>query len=175
MILGTAAYMSPEQARGKPVDRRADIWSFGVVLVEMLTGKQTFTGETVTDILVSVVKEQPALDRLPAGVRRIVARCLEKDPRQRWQAIGDVRIEIEALIANPEGAVEAEQRTAPKPLWKRAIPVAGAVILAAAITGIAVWNLKPSARRLISRFSFVLGDGQRFSNTGRPVVAISPD
>jgi serine/threonine-protein kinase len=91
MILGTEAYMSPEQARGKVVDRRADIWAFGVVFYEMLTGKQTLTGETVTDVLASVVKEQPALDHLPARVRRIVERCLEKDPWQRWQAIGDVR------------------------------------------------------------------------------------
>jgi len=75
MILGTAAYMSPEQARGKPVDKRADVWAFGVVLYEILTGRQTFTGETVTDVLASVVKEQPALDRLPGRVRAIVERC----------------------------------------------------------------------------------------------------
>jgi serine/threonine-protein kinase len=78
MILGTAAYMSPEQARGKPVDKRADIWAFGVVLYEMVTGRQAFTGETVTDVLASVVKEQPALDRLPGRVRTIAERCCRK-------------------------------------------------------------------------------------------------
>jgi serine/threonine protein kinase len=175
MILGTAAYMSPEQARGKSVDRRADIWAFGVVLFEMLTGKQTFTGETVTDVLASVVKEQPALDHLPARVRRIVARCLEKDPRQRWQAIGDVRLEIEALLADPGGVSDASQRTEPRPLWKLAIPVLLAAILAAAIGGVMAWNFKPSTPPSVSRFSVVLGEGQLFTNTGRPVVAISPD
>jgi serine/threonine protein kinase len=174
MILGTAAYMSPEQARGKVADRRADIWAFGVVLYEMLTGRQTFTGETITDVLASVVKEQPALDHLPARVRRIVERCLQKDPRQRWQAIGDVRLEIEALLADP-GGVSDVSRTAPRPLWKRAIPVLAAAILAAAIGGMIAWNFKPSTHQSVSRFTVVLGEGQLFTNSGRPVVAISPD
>ena len=85
LILGTAAYMSPEQARGKKVDRRADIWAFGVVLWEMLTGHKLFEGETVSDVLASVLKETPSLDALPSdlppSVRRVVARCLERDPR----------------------------------------------------------------------------------------------
>jgi serine/threonine-protein kinase len=173
MILGTAAYMSPEQARGKTVDRRADIWAFGVVLYEMFTGKQTFTGETITDVLASVVKEQPALDHLPARVRRIVERCLQKDPRQRWQAIGDVRLEIEALLADPDG--DANPRTDARPLWKRAIPVLVAAILAAVIGGVIAWNFKPSAPPFVSRFTVVLGEGQLFTNSGRSVVAISPD
>jgi serine/threonine protein kinase/roadblock/LC7 domain-containing protein len=175
MILGTAAYMSPEQARGKTVDRRSDIWAFGLVLYEMLTGKQTFTGETVTDVLASVVKEQPPLDTLPTRVRRIVERCLQKDPRQRWQAIGDVRLEIEALLADPGGVSDANQPTASRPLWKRAIPVLAAAILAAGIGATTVWNFKPSAPASITRFAVALGGGQSFTNTGRSVVAISPD
>ena len=176
MILGTAAYMSPEQARGKAVDRRADIWAFGAVLHEMLTGKQTFAGETITDVLASVVKEQPALDRLPGRVRMIVERCLQKDPRQRWQSIGDVRIEIEALLRNPGEMVETEQRTAPQPLWTRAIPILATAILASAITaGVAIWKFKPSTAPPVSRFTVALGEGQQFTNSGRPVVAISPD
>ena len=175
MILGTAAYMSPEQARGKPVDRRADIWAFGVVLYEMFTGKQMFTGETITDILASVVKEQPVLNQLPAPVRMIVERCLQKDPRQRWQSIGDVRVLIEALLSDPGKILEAEQRHAPGPLWKRAIPVAFAAILACAITaGVAVWVLRP-APAPVMRFSVPLGQGQLFTNTGRRDIAISPD
>src|SRR5258707_14405877 len=75
MILGTAAYMSPEQARGKPVDKRADIWAFGVVLYEMLTGEKIFHGETITDLIASVVKEQPDLERVPAQVRRLLRKC----------------------------------------------------------------------------------------------------
>ena len=89
MILGTAAYMSPEQARGQIVDRRADIWAFGVLLYEMLTGKQLFHGETVSDILAGVLKDEPALDQVPAKVRPLLRRCLEKDPKKRLQAIGD--------------------------------------------------------------------------------------
>jgi Tol biopolymer transport system component len=98
MILGTAAYMSPEQANGKRADRRADIWAFGVVLYEMLTGKRPFTGETTAEMLSSVMKDQPSLEGLPAPVRPLIARCLEKNPRQRLQAIGEARIALE----NPE-------------------------------------------------------------------------
>ncbi len=91
MILGTAAYMAPEQARGKEnVDKRADIWAFGVVLYELLTGKRLFTGEDVTEILASVVKEQPDLQRAPVKVRRLLRKCLEKDPKKRLRDIGDV-------------------------------------------------------------------------------------
>src|SRR6202158_1082086 len=89
MILGTAAYMSPEQARGQSVDRRSDIWAFGVLLYEMLTGKQLFHGNTVSDILASVLKDEPNLEQVPAKVRPLLRRCLEKEPRKRLQAIGD--------------------------------------------------------------------------------------
>ena len=95
MILGTAAYMSPEQARGKTVDKRADIWAFGVVLHEMLTGQRLFTGEDITDTLAAVLKTATGLAALPAatpaGLRRLLRRCLEKDPRRRLQAIGEAR------------------------------------------------------------------------------------
>ena len=175
MILGTAAYMSPEQARGKPVDRRADIWAFGVVLFEMLTGRQIFTGETITDVLASVVKERPALNELPAPVRMIVERCLQKDPRQRWQSIGDVRVLIEALLQDPGKILEPEQRTASRPLWKRAIPIVLTGILACAITaGVTVWMLRPTTVSVV-RFSIPLGEGQVFTNTGLRDVAVSPD
>jgi serine/threonine protein kinase len=90
VILGTAAYMSPEQARGKPVDKRADIWAFGCVLYEMLVGKQLFSGEDVTELLAAVVKEQPDLSKIPAEVRRLLQSCLEKDPRKRLRDIGDI-------------------------------------------------------------------------------------
>src|SRR5579863_354093 len=92
MILGTAAYMSPEQARGKPVDKRADIWAFGVVLYEMLTGKQPFHGETVSDTLAAVLTKEPDWEQVPAKVRRLLEACLQKDPKQRLQAIGDWRL-----------------------------------------------------------------------------------
>src|SRR5271169_72149 len=89
MILGTAGYMSPEQARGKAVDKRADIWAFGVVLLEMLTGKPLFEGETVSDTLAQVLTQEPDLEQAPAKVRRLLKKCLEKDPKQRLRDIGD--------------------------------------------------------------------------------------
>ncbi len=101
MILGTAAYMAPEQARGRPVDRRADIWAFGVVLYEMLTGKRLFQGEDITDTLASVVKEKPDLSAVPTRVRRLLQSCLEKDPKKRLQAIGDMRLLLDEAEPAP--------------------------------------------------------------------------
>src|SRR5271168_2494099 len=89
MILGTAAYMSPEQARGKAVDKRADIWAFGVVIFGMLTGQRLFAGETVSDTLAAVIKEEPDWTRVPTKVRRLLKKCLEKDPKKRLRDIGD--------------------------------------------------------------------------------------
>ena len=98
VILGTAAYMSPEQARGKPVDKRADLWAFGVVLYEMLTGVKLFTDETVSDVLAAVLTRQPELEKLrpatPASVRRVLRRCLNKDPNERLHDIADARLEL---------------------------------------------------------------------------------
>ena len=104
MILGTAAYMAPEQAKGKTVDKRADIWAFGVVLYEMLTGSRLFEGETVSDTLASVLKEEPTLDKVPIRARRLVQICLRKDPRQRLHDIGDARLHLdEAPPVAPRG------------------------------------------------------------------------
>jgi serine/threonine protein kinase len=111
VILGTAAYMSPEQARGKAVDKRTDIWAFGCVLYELLTGKQAFHGEDVTDILAAVVRAEPEWQALPAAtplkVRNVLRRCLQKDRRQRFHDAADVRIEIEEALAAPQGAEAA--------------------------------------------------------------------
>ena len=89
VILGTVAYMAPEQARGKPVDKRADIWTFGVVLYEMVTGMKPFSGEDVTDTMATVVKVDPDLSAAPPTLRRLLKRCLQKDPRNRLRDIGD--------------------------------------------------------------------------------------
>src|SRR6187200_2521454 len=90
IILGTAAYMAPEQARGKPVDKRSDIWAFGVVLYEMLTGRRAFEGEDVSSILAAVIQSEPRWDGVPASVRRLLESCLERDPKKRLRDIGDV-------------------------------------------------------------------------------------
>ena len=112
MILGTAAYMSPEQARGSAVDRRADVWAFGVVLWEMLTGMRLFEGATVSDTLASVLRAEPDWNALaqttPRAIRRLLRRCLEKDPKRRLSAIGDARLELDE--ADPPGSGSARQR-----------------------------------------------------------------
>jgi len=104
MILGTAAYMAPEQAKGKSADRRADIWAFGVVFFEMLAGEPLFTGDSAAEIMASAIKEEPNLNRLPAStppaIRRLIERCLNKDPKQRLQAIGEARITLRSPNAD---------------------------------------------------------------------------
>jgi serine/threonine protein kinase/Tol biopolymer transport system component len=110
VILGTAAYMSPEQARGKVADKRADIWAFGVVLFEMLAGKQAFEDETISDMLAAVIKSEPSWDLLPAGIpgsiRKLLRRCLVKDPRLRLRDVGEARITIDECLAGPVAATE---------------------------------------------------------------------
>ena len=96
VVLGTAAYMSPEQARGTPVDRRTDIWAFGVVLYEMLTGQRLFKGDEVGAVLADIIKDEPNLDRVPAGIRPLLQHCLEKDPRKRLRDIGDIGLLLDA-------------------------------------------------------------------------------
>jgi serine/threonine protein kinase len=115
VIMGTAGYMSPEQARGKQVDKRADIWAFGVVLYEMLTGARAFDGEDVAEVLAAVIHKQPDLARLPVEVRSVVERCLRKDPRKRMRDIGDVRMALE------ERPVETAPSEAVNNLTRRAL------------------------------------------------------
>ncbi len=162
VILGTAAYMSPEQARGKPVDKRADIWAFGVVLFEMLTGQRLFQGEDLTETLAAVVKEEPRLEQAPAKVRRLLRKCLEKDPRRRLRDIGDV---WELLEEAPESAPA-----------KARVGIAGwiAAAVLAVIAAIALWGwLRPArpAARIVTHFTTALPEG-----TGPlPGIAVSRD
>ena len=132
VILGTAAYMSPEQARGKTVDRRADIWAFGVVLFEMLTGRAVFAGEDVSETLAFVMTKEPAFDTLPAktplGIRNLLRRCLEKNPRQRLQHIGEARIAIESAGATPDVPVAAKHKSRQRLAW---VVAAVAIVIAA--------------------------------------------
>src|SRR5690348_17702036 len=137
IILGTAAYMSPEQAKGKAVDRRADIWAFGCVLYEMLTGKMAFTGETVTDTLAAVIKSEPDFSQMPKDTplraRVLLQRCLQKEPKQRLRDIGDARISLEEVLSgSPDPVASAPEDAAPNPapLWRRALPWGLAGLLA---------------------------------------------
>jgi Tol biopolymer transport system component len=186
MILGTAAYMAPEQARGKAVDRRADVWSFGVVLFEMLTGKQVFAGETASDSMAAVITREPEWDALPENtptqVRDLLRRCFEKDPRQRLQAIGEGRIAIERAIANPEAsasATSAFRGATPAaieiPLWKRVMPWAVAAGLAV-IAGVAAWkafSVAPPETPVVRRFIVEMPRGQAVYGP-HPGLTISP-
>ena len=136
-ILGTAVYMSPEQARGKAVDKRTDIWAFGCVLFEMLTGRPVFEGETVSDVLGAIIHKEPDWEKLPANtpaaIRRLLRRCLAKDAHQRLHDIADARLEIEATLHEP--SVELPRRdsvpAASKRMWI-AVSVLATVIAAAA-------------------------------------------
>ncbi len=130
VILGTASYMAPEQARGKTVDKRADIWAFGCVLYEMLGGRKPFDGETATDIIAAIVRAEPDVNKLPAGtpprLRELVRRCLVKDPRERLRDIGDARIELERAFDEPLGAVTApSSATRASSSWLAAALVGG--------------------------------------------------
>jgi eukaryotic-like serine/threonine-protein kinase len=186
VILGTAAYMSPEQARGKSVDKRADIWSFGCVLFEMLTGRAAFQGEDVSDILASVIKGDLHLDLLPASINprihEILSHCLQKDLKKRYHDIGDVQFDLEQVLADPGGVLarpiaSKDHRTKLQILlpW-----LATAVALGAIIAGAAVWKLKPAPppepRRII-RFEHDLPEDQQLniSAMNGHTIAVSPD
>jgi len=177
IVLGTAAYMSPEQARGKPVDQRADIWAFGCVLYEMLTGRPAFGGEDVTVVLARVLERGPDLSALPAtvspAVRTTLALCLERDPRRRLHAISDVRLALEGRFESqpPIAALVA----APRPLWRRALPLAAVAVVTALVVGVASWFAMQPEPRPVRRFAHNIPADQAFRNTERPVLAVSPD
>jgi hypothetical protein len=184
-ILGTAAYMAPEQARGKAVDKRADVWAFGVVLFEMLTGRQAFTGETVTDIIAAVVTRDPDWAALPsatpAPVRELLSRCLDKDPRQRLRDIGDARFALDAGRTMSGPSIASSGIALPTPAagsrpwgW---IAAAATLSLATAVLGVTAWR---QSRAIPSADTFELAvpppPGAEFQigpNSGN--VIVSPD
>ena len=170
VLLGTAAYMAPEQARGKPVDKRADIWAFGCVLYEMLTGRATFAGETITDTLAAIMTRDPQLDLLPAStpppIRWLLARCLERDPKRRLRDIGEVRIAID----DPSSGVQTTVVAAPPGSRRRTAAWTAATVLIAAVTGAVVWQLRAPADPPTRRFTIPTPDG-----APPQVAAISPD
>jgi WD40 repeat protein len=165
-IMGTAAYMAPEQAKGKKVDKRADIWSWGVVLYELLTGERMFKGEDVADTLAQVLTKDPDLERVPSQVRKLLRRCLEKDPKQRLRDIGEVRF---GLDAEPLSSMPVSLWSWPGLGWV----VAGAMTIALAASSL--WLLHPRAAELkqLRRLNVDLGpDAVAGVST---TVAISPD
>ncbi len=181
VILGTAAYMAPEQARGKSVDRRADIWAFGCVLFEMLAGRRAFRSDDVTDTIVAILSKEPEWQSLPpaaSGVRPLLERCLRKDRRQRLQAIGDARIRIEELIAGTSDVAAPTQPFAAT--WSRRIgPAIGALMTGAVLAAAATWVVmrpQPSITGQPSRFQIAPPPSASLSNQAADRdIAVSPD
>jgi serine/threonine-protein kinase len=179
LIMGTAAYMSPEQAKGRPADKRSDVWAFGAVLYEMLSGQRAFKGDDVSDTLAAILRQDIDWAALPPStpvpVRRLIARCLERDVRRRLRDIGEARIVLEDPAASTAAGQEAPTLTTPRPLWRRVIPVALTAIVAGGLAGTVAWYIKPSTSVAVTRFSFMLPEGQTFSGIARRMLDISPD
>jgi serine/threonine protein kinase/Tol biopolymer transport system component len=183
MILGTAAYMSPEQARGRTVDRRADVWAFGAVVFEMVSGRQAFSGETVTETLAEVMKSEPPWQALPADMPphlvRLLQQCLVKEPRQRIRDMGDVRLALEGAFDTAGSA----PLTTPSPdtRWTRSAALslaAVAAVIAGAVVAGGAWmmsrpTLAPPAPS--ARLAMTLPDDQRFASLDFPLLAVSPN
>ena len=174
-ILGTTAYMSPEQANGKPVDKRADIWSFGCVLYEMLTGSRPFRGRTATEIIAAILEREPEWGKLPTttpeSTRRLLSRCLEKDPKRRLRDIGDARLELdEALSASP-----AERKTA---VMTRRTAIAALVGAAAGTLATTIFSIRRwhgAVPRSLTRFSFAIPEPDYLSAGWSNRLSIAPD
>jgi serine/threonine-protein kinase len=166
MILGTAAYMAPEQARGKSVDKRADIWAFGVIMYELLSGNRLYKGETVADTLSAVLHEEPELERVPLQFRLLLQRCLEKDPKKRLRDIGDA---MPLMISAAPEAPSARQAPTPRLPWAVAAVFGLAALALAAIHFLG----KPPARPAVSRFQIRLPGDAKF--TLGAAFTISPD
>ncbi|HYT69255.1 MAG TPA: protein kinase [Vicinamibacterales bacterium] len=185
LIIGTAGYMSPEQARGRPVDKRTDIWAFGCVLYEMLSGRMAFQGDTLSDTIAAILERDPDWSTLPAetprALRRLLQRCLEKDPRQRLRDIGDARVEIEQIISAPNADVDAGVAVQHARTWRRRtqFAIAAAALLAVSSGGL-IWfaltrdNAGPGGSR-VSRFTIDLPKNSVIVPTFNANVALSPD
>ena len=179
MVIGTAAYMAPEQAKGLPVDKRADVWAFGAVLFEMLTGRKLFDAGDVSEMLASVLVKEPDISgmghHVPGHIRSVVRQCLVKDPKERLRDIGDARLAMRGAFET--AAPQTVQSVAVvEPVWRRALPVAAALAVGGLAMGLIGWTLWPTGEpAVVSQFIHYLPDGQEFRRIGRPVFALSPD
>jgi len=182
VILGTAAYMAPEQAKGKPVDKRADIWAFGCVLYEMLTGTRAFKGDDITDTMTAVLRDEPDWSAVPANtpvyVRRLIARCLAKAPQKRLPQIVVARLELESaddgLAAPPPAAPTAVGLR--RPLWRRPLPALASAVVAGVLGAVVASMWRPvQPPSPVTRFSFSLPEGHTFTNNNRKMIDVSPD
>ena len=180
VILGTAAYMSPEQARGQTLDKRTDIWSFGCVLYEMLTGRTAFGGDTLSDTIANVIEREPDWKRLPASlpplVRRLIRRCLVKDRRDRLHDVADARLEIAEATRAP-GTMTSEAEAVPGlKVWQRPLPAAIVASVLAAVIGLGGWVLTRPDPGSVMRFTIAPPASAPLVLSGlRHDLAISPD
>jgi Tol biopolymer transport system component/predicted Ser/Thr protein kinase len=166
VILGTAAYMSPEQAKGKLVDQRGDIYSFGAVLYEMVTGTRLHYGETTTEVLASVMREEPQWDKVPPQLHRLLRRCLEKDLQKRQRHIGDVMALVDDAPA--ASAPVAQQRAGKRWLWLL-VAAAGVLAVVAVLALWAPWSLQTSAQRM--QFEIQPSEKMTFVSGGYPMIS----
>ena len=171
VILGTAAYMSPEQARGLPVDKRADVWAFGVVLYEMLTGSRPFQGEDVSLTLASVMKSDVNATVLPADLpetlRTVIRQCLQKDPKRRIRDVGDVSLAMDGAFETVVSGARAEPAAAQPAGWRQAMPWALGSLALAVITGMAVWTLVRPPVPLLTRLTVAAPSDVQFTGPMR--------
>ena len=179
MVIGTAAYMAPEQASGKTVDKRADVWAFGVVLFEMLTGTRPFVGDDVSKTLARVIDREPDWSALPKNVPAVLGSylriCLQKNPKQRIRDIGDVSLAMEGAFETTVSVPADTATAATRQFWQQPVPALLVVLLVAVITGLAGWSLRSSAPRTITRFTYDLPSNHVLRGTTRAVFAVSPD
>ena len=182
IILGTAAYMSPEQAKGRQADKRSDVWAFGAVLYEMLSGQRAFRGDDIADTIAAVLRQDidwtvlPA--STPASVRRLIARCLDRDVRRRLRDIGEARVVLEDPAVPARGETEGMPALAPsRPMWRRAIPIMLSAMAAGVLASAATVYLRHTPEPLVvTRFALTLAEGQTINpQTARKAVALSPD
>ena len=176
VIMGTAAYMSPEQAKGQAVDKRSDVWAFGAMLFEMLTARKAFVGESVSETLAAVLTADVDLDGLPPDVppagRRLLRRCFEREPKRRLRDIGEGLIQLEEGLSGPPDDQSPEGRTAPAG-WRQALPRVAGLSLAV-VTSVAVWTLKSTSTQPVSKFAVSVAPSAPVE-LGADNVAISPD
>jgi len=178
IVLGTAAYMSPEQAKGLAVDRRTDVWAFGCVVYEMLTGRRAFHEDNVSEVLASVLRKEVDWARLPEGVpavvRAFLVRCLDRDPRHRLQDIGDMRLALEGAFDT--GAPDPSAAAPPRAAWRLAMPLLATAVVAAGLASAATWRATrvEAPAPAVSRMRLTLPAGNDFYFNGRHLVAVSP-